>query len=180
VENPSISAVQLHVNGATQPVSVAGGRFLALVPLTRGENIIRASVAGSVVNLVPGSNTIRVNAQIPPTDIWSALTWDGTGDIDLHLVLPDAQDCYFRRPSVGGATLDFDNTVGDGPEHIVMEKATPGKYQVGVVYYAAKGAPRNVRWSVDLRLRDGRQQYNYSGVLDKVGEAQTVATFSFP
>jgi uncharacterized protein YfaP (DUF2135 family) len=93
VENPSISAVQLQVNGATQPVSVAGGRFLALVPLTRGENIIRASVAGSAANLVPGSNTLRVNARIAPTDIWSALTWDGTADIDLHLVLPDGQDC---------------------------------------------------------------------------------------
>jgi hypothetical protein len=76
--------------------------------------------------------------------------------------------------------LDFDNTVSDGPEHVVMEKATPGKYQVRVVYYAAKEAPRSVRWSVDLRLRDGRQQYNYSGVLDKVGEAQNVTTFSFP
>lgn len=125
VENPSISAIQLHVNGAMQPVSVAGGQFSALVPLTRGENIIRASVAGSAANLVPGSNTIRVNAQIAPTDIWSALTWDGTADIDLHLVLPDGQDCYFRRPSVGRAILDFDNTVSDGPEHIVMEKATP-------------------------------------------------------
>lgn len=180
VENPSISALQLDVNGATQRVSVAKGVFSANVPLTRGQNLIQASVEGVAANLVPGSNVIRINAEIAPADVWSALTWDGAGDIDLHLVLPDGRDCYFEQPQVGPATLDFDNRTGDGPEHIVVEQAPRGKYEMRVVYFAAPGAPRNVRWWLDLRLKDGRQHYNYSGVLDRVGETQTATTFSFP
>jgi uncharacterized protein YfaP (DUF2135 family) len=156
------------------------GRFAALVPLTRGENFIHATVAGAAANLIPGSNLIRVFANIPPADIWSALTWDGFGDIDLHLILPDGEDCYFGRRSVGGATLDFDNTVSDGPEHIVIEKAAPGKYKVQVAYYRQAGPPRSVAWSLDLRLKDGQERYTVSGVLREVGEIQNAATFSFP
>jgi hypothetical protein len=180
VENPSVSAVRLDVNGSTQRVAVTNGLFSANVPLLRGENRIQASVEGAAANLVPASNMIRINAQIAPAAIWSALTWDGTGDVDLHLVLPDGRDCYYKQPRVGPAVLDFDNTVGDGPEHIVVEQALPGKYQVLVKYFAAAGPPRNVRWWLDLRLKDGRERYNYSGVLEKVGEVQTATTFSFP
>ena len=180
VENPSIGSAELHVNGATQLVSVYAGQFAARVPLSRGENVIWASVAGVVANLSPGSNALRVNAALAPVDVWSALTWDGPGDIDLHLVLPDGSDCYYGQPSIGGATLDFDNRAADGPEHVVMEHAPPGKYQVRVVYFAPVGAPRSVRWSVDLRLRDERQRFHFSGVLDKVSEVQSVTTFSFP
>ena len=180
VENPAVHAILLDVNGASQPVSATAGRFVALVPLTHGENVIHASVAGAIANLIPGSGLIHVNARIAPADIWSALTWDGAGDIDLHLVLPDGEECYYRHPSASGATLDFDNKVSDGPEHIVMEKATPGKYQVRVVYYAQPGPARGVHWSVDLRLKDGRERSNFSGVLEKPGEVQNVTAFSFP
>ena len=180
LENRSIQSVLLHVNGASQPVSVVDGQFTSMVPLTPGINTIHASLDGMLANLVSGSNLIRVNAQIAPADIWSALTWDGEGDIDLHLVLPDGSHCYFQQKEAGGATLDFDNTNRDGPEHIVMEKATPGKYQIQVVYYAQHGPSRPVRWWVDLRLRNGQDRYNYSGTLEKVNDVEDVTTFSFP
>ncbi|SRR6266851_3367702 len=181
VENKGIQTIELDVNGSTRTVSVDQGTFQSRVPLLPGENTIHASVAGALATLVSGSRVTRVIAQIPPSDIWTELDWEGLGDIDLHLYLPNGEHCFYgNKQTQVGASLDVDNQWRDGPEHITMGNAIPGEYRVTVLYYAAKNdAARKVPWRVTVRLKNGSVQ-TYSGVLRTVHEEQTVDTFRFP
>jgi len=83
------------------------------------------------------------------------LTWDGPGDVDLHLA--DAatatrwfstSDCYYAnmRPSFG-ATFDVDNVTAGGPENIRVDAPPAGaSYAIGVHHYArAAGRVATVR-----------------------------------
>jgi len=182
VSNPRVSRIFLKVNGLSWPVTVDHGAFLERVALISGTNRIQASLDRRGLGLFGSSQPVRLAAAIAPADIWSELTWEGAGDIDLHLALPDNEECsYVSKTTQAGATLDFDNTVRDGPEHIAMTKASPGNYQFKVVYFkAATSPPREVPWSLTLRLRNGAMQRTYTGVLKDVGETQTVVDFHWP
>jgi len=180
IDNPLIESVTLDVNGSSRSASVQGGKFTSRVPLVRGENVIRASVPGAAALVTPASNVITITADIPRSDLWSELTWDGPGDIDLHLYLPNGEHVYFEdRQSAAGAFLDFDNTTRDGPEHIVMDTAIPGTYRMRVVYYSAS-VPGPVRWRVRLLLRDGAVAEDFSGVLTTVDEETEFWTMEWP
>lgn len=175
VKNPAVKAVTLVTNGSRRPVTVQNGTFATKVPLIPGENQIQAITRG--IASVP----IKVIANIPRSDIWMESSWAGEGDVDLHLYLPNGQHCFYQNNSTSGAMLDVDNTQRDGPEHIVMEHAIPGKYRVTVLYYrAAKQPPPPVDWQVTVRLREGRTRQTFTGRLSYQGEEQTVSTFTFP
>lgn len=183
VRNHRLKRIFLLVNGYSRPVTVDHGAFKSRVPLVTGENKIQASVDEQTLRLTGTSNAIRLLAQIPASDVWCELGWDGPGDIDLHLYEPDGEQCYYgNKESKAGAILDVDNTERDGPEHVTLNKAIPGEYRVTVLYFAAKGegAPRKVSWRVALRLRNGASQRTYSGVRQSVGQEQTAAMFRFP
>ncbi len=178
VEDPGMERVMLEINGSGRLVPVTDGGFQAQVPLISGDNVIRAAPEGSLGHLFGDSNTISIIAAIPKADIWSVLAWDGPGDIDLHLQLPDGEECDYRnKQSRLGATLDIDNTKGYGPEHIVMTKAVHGTYRLTVQYFSAVGEPpRPVPWQVVLRLKDGPAR-EYSGVLAGPREQSVVESF---
>jgi hypothetical protein len=180
ITNLLLSQIFIDVNGALRPVSVDHGTFQSRVGLLPGQNRIQASLGRHGLGLIAASQAVRIAAVIPSSDIWSELTWEGYGDIDLHLVQPDGEECWYsNRITRTGATLDYDNTVKDGPEHITLPNATPGPYRVTVVYFAASSAPpRKVPWMVILSLRNDAVRRTYSGVLENVGEAQTVAEFN--
>ena len=181
VENKRLQTILLDVNGSARTVTVDQGYFESRVPLVPGENIIHASVEGTLANLIGGSNVTRVVAQISPSAIWTELDWGGVGDIDLHLYLPNKEHCFYgNKQTPSGAVLDVDNQERDGPEHITMTNAIPGTYRVTVLYFAAKVDPtRPVPWRVTMRLNNGGVRV-YSGELRSVHEEQTVATFTLP
>lgn len=174
----SAKRIFLDVNGAVRSISVNQGEFRSQVSLLPGMNHIRASLYPDRFGLTNSSETLSFAANIPPSDIRTELTWDGPGDIDLHLVDPNGEECYYQHPATtSGAILDFDNTVADGPEHITMDNALPGTYRVKVVYYEAKGLPpRKVPWTVTLRVKGGVQQ-EFSGVLEYENQVQDVVSF---
>ena len=179
VENPNVSAITLTVNRAPRNVPVTDGRFTSKIPLVRGNNTIRASAAGVTANVTAGSNVINVTAAVPRAAIWIELVWDGPGDIDLHLFLPNGEECYFENPTTSGAVLDIDNTVSDGPEHITMEKAIPGDYKVSVHYYEPVGGRLTpVPWRVTVRLADSNIERTFSGSLDRQGAYANVYNFT--
>lgn len=68
------------------------------------------------------------------------LTWDGSGDVDLHTYEPNGQHVYYRHPSGTTGYLDIDNTDGFGPEHYYAscnpEKIQTGIYHVSVANFA--------------------------------------------
>ena len=178
IDNPLIESVALDVNGSYRAAPVQGGRFTSLVPLHRGVNVIQASVGGVAALVSPGSNVLNITADIPPSDIWSELTWDGPGDIDLHLYLPNGGHVFYRNRAAAGALLDVDNQVSDGPEHIVMDHAEAGTYRMTVLYFS--GAPRPVPWHVRLLLRDGATTRDFSGVLMTEGEETEFWSMEWP
>ena len=79
-----------------------------------------------------------------PTGLRVQLTWDGSGDLDLHLHDSTStpwftrDDTYYANAtSAWGGILDFDNTVGYGPENTHVNTPTVGsQYTVGVENYA--------------------------------------------
>jgi hypothetical protein len=82
------------------------------------------------------------------------LTWNGSGDMDLHLhngttTRPwyTGADCYYGNcqgsPLPWGAELDFDNTVSNGPENTRVNTPAIGMdYTVAVHNYASAAGRR--------------------------------------
>jgi len=171
--------VFLSVNGMVRPVTVIHGTFQSNLPLVRGRNSIQASTDGNFWLPLGTSNSLKIAADIPIPDIWSELTWEGEGDLDLHMQTPDKQECWYQNKDTStGAVLDVDNTVRDGPEHITMERANSGSYTISVVYYTAK-TPKPVPWQLTVRFRGGKP-HTYSGAVQTQGERSTAAMFAFP
>jgi hypothetical protein len=66
----------------------------------------------------------------------ATLTWDGTGDVDLHIEEPDRNHVYYSRKIGNSGVLDVDNIPGFGPEHYFAscdpEVLQTGYYRFGV------------------------------------------------
>ena len=123
-------------------------------PFIVGDYVIR--VTGTVSQSQTLTCVTTVHAL--PHGLRVELTWDGSGDVDLHLHNASDtpwfsqsaadDDCFYASStSTWGAVLDTDNTVANGPENVridVPELASP--YTVGVHNYsAAEGRIATVR-----------------------------------
>ena len=80
----------------------------------------------------------------------ATLTWDGSGDVDLHAYEPDGSHVYYAEMTGNSGYLDVDNVVANGPEHYYAscDAATlqPGTYQVKLANYnAADGRTATVQ-----------------------------------
>lgn len=68
------------------------------------------------------------------------LTWNGSGDVDLHTFEPNGVHVYYASPNGTSGSLDFDNTVANGPEHYSAtcdaSRLQEGVYQIGINNYA--------------------------------------------
>lgn len=68
------------------------------------------------------------------------LTWDGTGDVDLHTHEPGGLHVYYGSRQGASGYLDVDNTSGFGPEHYYAtcdpQQLQAGTYLVSVANYA--------------------------------------------
>lgn len=85
------------------------------------------------------------------------LTWDGAGDVDLHVYEPNSSHVFYSDKQGDSGYLDVDNTVSYGPEHYFAtcnpERIQAGNYQIGVANYrGAKGRKATLQVS---SLEDG-------------------------
>jgi len=68
------------------------------------------------------------------------LTWDGTGDVDLHVFEPGGNHVYYAALQGASGYLDYDNVVAYGPEHYYVtcdaDALQQGTYSVGINNYA--------------------------------------------
>lgn len=66
----------------------------------------------------------------------ATLTWNGSGDVDLHAFEPSGTHVYYRSLVGNSGVLDVDNTVANGPEHYYATcdatKIETGFYSFGV------------------------------------------------
>ena len=72
----------------------------------------------------------------------ATLTWNGPGDVDLHVTEPGGSRVYFENKTGQAGYLDVDNTVANGPEHYYAScdtsKLQEGTYTIALANY--KGA----------------------------------------
>lgn len=87
-----------------------------------------------------------LGALVTPTALGSRgffttmLTWDGTGDVDLHTFEPGGAHVFYSNMRGQVGALDVDNTVANGPEHYYAScnpaQLQEGSYRIGINNYA--------------------------------------------
>lgn len=82
------------------------------------------------------------------------LTWDGSGDVDLHTFEPSGSHVFYRNLSGETGYLDVDNVTGYGPEHYFATcdktKLQTGTYSIRLANYArAEGRQATVQIASD-------------------------------
>jgi len=67
------------------------------------------------------------------------LTWDGTGDVDLHTFEPGGSHVYYSAKTGASGVLDVDNVTAEGPEHYFATcdptLLQAGDYKIGINNY---------------------------------------------
>jgi uncharacterized protein YfaP (DUF2135 family) len=125
----------LVINGIPQTVPLSNGRFSINAVVSPGLNLIELSSGDA-------SDRVSFFAKVPGRDIKAVLTWDTATDVDLWIIDPTGEKCYYGNRSIkSGGNLDVDVTTGYGPETFSMAKALPGGYSVQVQYYSSYGMP---------------------------------------
>jgi len=129
----------------------SSGSFAQEIVLARGENTIWIEFEDANNNVIGRTERITLNADIPVMDIKIVLTWDSETDLDLHVIDPNEEDCYFfhMRTEIGGS-LDIDDVDGYGPETFTLENAISGDYTVQVVAFSLAGQTANATVKVFL------------------------------
>ncbi len=68
------------------------------------------------------------------------LTWDGSGDVDLHTFEPGGSHVYYGSLAGMSGYLDVDNTLANGPEHYYAScdssKLQAGTYRIALANYS--------------------------------------------
>lgn len=110
------------------------------------------STSGSVRSHV--SNALA-SVTLPPQQASSGfftatLTWNGTGDVDLHTFEPGGSHVYYAAAAGQAGFLDFDNTVANGPEHYYAScdssRLQTGTYRIAIAnYFRADGRTATVQ-----------------------------------
>jgi uncharacterized protein YfaP (DUF2135 family) len=135
VQGFSGNRATLVINGIPQTVPLSQGRFSVNAVAAAGTNLIEV-IAGDA------RDKVSFFAKVPARDIKVVLTWDTATDVDLWVIDPEGNKCYYgNRSTPRGGNLDVDITTGYGPETFSMLKALPGTYSVQVQYYSAYDIP---------------------------------------
>jgi hypothetical protein len=92
-------------------------------------------------HIIDGLSTLVAPAAAATSGFFSAtLTWNGTGDVDLHTFEPNGTQVYYVRSAGSAGFLDVDNTSANGPEHYyaTCSSATllTGAYRFAVANYS--------------------------------------------
>lgn len=110
------------------------------------------SLATNVRNYVNAAMTSLVAPpRLAKAGFFSAtLTWDGPGDVDLHVYEPDNSHIYFAHRAGTTGYLDVDNMISFGPEHYYAScdaaSLQVGTYRVAVANYSrAEGRTASVQ-----------------------------------
>lgn len=122
---------------------VSNGEFGRSLVAGPGENSIMAE---AVSNGEVYTDSVSFYSKAPPKPLKIILMWDTDGtDIDLHVIEPDGEECYYghRNTSTGGS-LDVDIVDGYGPEIYTRSTPLKGNYTIRVKYYSDNGYPQTM------------------------------------
>ena len=148
------SKAVLTLNGVDQDISVSNGSFSQQVLIKSGENRLRLR-ANSPNGDTGLSEEIVFYGNFTIPDIQIILRWSNGSssdnkDVDLHVFDSNNRHTYWmctstysqssgysqaRANMIPGSNLDFDNTVGFGPETFTLSNSTNTVYSVKVHFY---------------------------------------------
>lgn len=125
-----------------RPAGIGGGKDILGHGLLEIYLNPQLGISSSVRNLVTAAlEGVTAPPQQATSGFFTAtLTWNGSGDVDLHTFEPGGSHVYYGAPTGQAGFLDFDNVVANGPEHYYAScdpnKLQTGTYQVKVANYA--------------------------------------------
>lgn len=127
------STATLLVNGTySQEIAVDPfGSFFTSAILPERVNTLEVSGFDSL-NSRTATRSVQVNFIGTFPALRATLSWNGQGDLDLHMANPIGQECFFGNSPIGGMELDADNVFGYGPETISVVSPQTGLYTVTV------------------------------------------------
>lgn len=112
-----------------------------------GEQKVKATVV-DIITDKEISDPVYFTADLNSAEITIRLDWSKHScntDIDLHVVDPNGERiCWYQMTSSSGGYLDWDDTVGPGPEHIRWSSAPVGTYKIYVHYYPNEAEDRSI------------------------------------
>jgi uncharacterized protein YfaP (DUF2135 family) len=188
-------SVAMAVNSQLTTTGCNAGAFTGSAILRPGANTVKFIAANEFGIVVSPDFIVTYNLS---GDILfrATLTWDGPGDMDLHVIDPNGEHCYYSHKVIGTGSLDVDNVVAYGPENftcVVAEgsSAVAGTYHVYVHDYDGSAVNANY---ISLTLNPGTP-YEESATLgpqpldsssadwyavNVVVDASGIATFTAP
>lgn len=146
VTDSSVTQAIMSVNGQGQPINVFDGFFSNQAVLSVGLNTIRVEVT---IGQDVSSDEVDVffDGDIPA--LRANLTWNTNfTDMDLYMMNPAGDICYYANQNVGGMVLDIDDTDGFGPENISVVTPMAGSYEVRVENFTGMSA-----WPTTVTVR---------------------------
>lgn len=94
---------------------------------------ISESVTGYIIDAL--GSLVAPPANASSGFFTATLTWNGSGDVDLHTFEPNGVHVYYASRQGFTGYLDVDNTSGFGPEHYYAT-CTPAYLQTGIYDFA--------------------------------------------
>ena len=95
-------------------------------------------IRGHVKNVL--NTLVSPEAQASQGFFTVTLTWNGSGDVDLHTYEPGGNHVYYQSKVGTSGYLDVDNTIANGPEHYFAScdqtKLLLGNYRIAIANYA--------------------------------------------
>lgn len=176
ISDAAIARGTIVINGSANEFDTRGGRFEYSVVLAPGENVI-SIVAENDAGV--GRDAVVVYSNVPRRDVKVVMTWDTPTDIDLHVIDPNKEECFYssKETKIGGQ-LDHDDTDGFGPETFMLSNAIEGTYVVKTKYYG--GSAGQTRVKITVILFEGtpkEERKDYYRLLTRAGEFVEVCSF---
>jgi hypothetical protein len=118
-------------------------------------------------------------------EITVTLAWKTSDDLDLHLVEPDGNVVFYKRPtSPNGAKLDIDMNADGGSsntpiENICYLRVPPGgTYKVLVHFFSRNSSDPEIPYTV--YVRNGRTEKYFTAVHTTVKDKHLIYEFTYP
>jgi uncharacterized protein YfaP (DUF2135 family) len=174
VSNFSGNRAELILNGVAQSVPLLSGRFNIKAVVSPGNNLVEAR-AGK------GRDRVSFFARVPARDVKIVLIWDTPTDVDLWVIDPEGEKCYYaHRSTSSGGNLDVDVIDGYGPETFTLARARPGSYSVQAQYYSSNNSPvtRVQVYVVKYEGQSREEIRRYNFVMTREHEVYDIARFT--
>ena len=149
-------SVAMAVNSQLTTTGCNAGAFTASAILRPGANTVKF-IAANEFGIVVSQDFIVTYTLNGDILFRATLTWDGSGDMDLHVIDPNGEHCYYSNKVIGTGSLDVDNVTAYGPENFTCvvpdgSSAVAGTYYIYVHNYDGSAVNANY---ISLTLNPG-------------------------